>query len=62
MFAPTPCSACNQIISPNEFVMRTASQSSNQQPSNQPNQLQHVFHVKCFTCSNCTAQLRQGDR
>ncbi|XP_031618797.1 LIM domain transcription factor LMO4 [Contarinia nasturtii] len=63
LFAPPPCSACNQTISPNEFVMRTTSQSSNQQSPNQPNPMQqHVFHIKCFTCSSCTAQLRQGDR
>lgn len=60
MFSPTPCAACNQIISPNELVMRTAAQA-NQQAPNQPNQL-HVFHLKCFTCSSCNAQLRPGDR
>ncbi|KAL5280540.1 LMO4.2 family protein [Megaselia abdita] len=68
MFATSQCSACGQTIAPNEFVMRTT--SSNQQQTtpaennNKPFSFEtnHVFHLKCFTCSKCATQLRPGDR
>lgn len=68
MFATSQCSACGQTIAPNEFVMRTT--SSNQQHTtpvennNKPFSFEtnHVFHLKCFTCSKCATQLRPGDR
>jgi len=49
------CSACGQTIPASEFVMRASSG-----PGVPPQH--HVFHLKCFTCSKCGAQLVPGDR
>lgn len=43
------CSGCGQTIPACEFVMRAGPQP-------------HVFHLKCFACSKCGAQLVPGDR
>lgn len=51
------CTACGQSIPPSEFVMRTGGPSPHQ-PGAHP----HVFHLKCFACSKCSAPLVQGDR
>jgi len=52
------CSACGQTIPASEFVMRAGGpQGAPAGPS--PN---HVFHLKCFACSKCGAQLVPGDR
>lgn len=43
------CAACGHTIPASEFVMRAGAAP-------------HVFHLKCFACSKCGAQLVQGDR
>ncbi|XP_073987488.1 uncharacterized protein isoform X2 [Rhodnius prolixus] len=48
------CSACGQTIPASEFVMRASSGAGGPQ--------HHVFHLKCFACSKCGAQLVPGDR
>lgn len=63
------CSACGQTIPASEFVMRAgngpgqggAPGGGPQQQTQQPGGHQ-VFHLKCFTCSKCGAQLVPGDR
>lgn len=55
MFCSGACSACGQLIAANEMVMRSGGPSQ-QQPG------AHVFHIKCFTCSKCGANLVPGDR
>ena len=42
----TKCTACLQLISPKDLVMRAA---------------EHVYHVMCFNCTQCGHQLRTGD-
>ncbi|XP_077390023.1 LIM homeobox transcription factor 1-alpha isoform X2 [Festucalex cinctus] len=41
------CEGCAEVISPTELVLRAG-------PA--------VFHLRCFTCSVCSAPLRTGDR
>jgi hypothetical protein len=57
------CSACGQTIPASEFVMRAGISPGGgpQQQTQQPGGHQ-VFHLKCFTCSKCGAQLVPGDR
>lgn len=60
------CSACGQTIPASEFVMRAGSGTGQGAapgggPQQQPGGHQ-VFHLKCFTCSKCGAQLVPGDR
>ncbi|XP_023701548.1 LIM/homeobox protein Lhx9 [Cryptotermes secundus] len=60
------CSACGQTIPASEFVMRAGSGTGQAAahgggPQQQPGGHQ-VFHLKCFTCSKCGAQLVPGDR
>ncbi|XP_067002440.1 rhombotin-2 [Anabrus simplex] len=52
------CSACGQTIPASEFVMRAGGPGAG--PQQQPGH--HVFHLKCFACSKCGAQLVPGDR
>ncbi|PSN53777.1 LIM domain transcription factor LMO4.2 [Blattella germanica] len=65
------CSACGQTIPASEFVMRAGSgpgpggaQTAPQQqpPGGGGGGGHHVFHLKCFACSKCGAQLVPGDR
>ncbi|XP_046676885.1 LIM domain transcription factor LMO4-A isoform X2 [Homalodisca vitripennis] len=55
------CSACGHTIPASEFVMRAgaAGGGGGGGGSGPPH---HVFHLKCFACSKCGAQLVQGDR
>uniref|UniRef100_A0A1B6CPF1 LIM zinc-binding domain-containing protein n=1 Tax=Clastoptera arizonana TaxID=38151 RepID=A0A1B6CPF1_9HEMI len=52
------CSACGQTIPASEFVMRAGAPvaGGGGPPAH------HVFHLKCFACSKCGAQLVPGDR
>lgn len=52
------CTACGQNIPASEFVMRVGGASGGGGPAHS----HHVFHLKCFACSKCGAQLMQGDR
>ncbi|XP_039280956.1 LOW QUALITY PROTEIN: paxillin homolog 1 [Nilaparvata lugens] len=61
------CSACGQTIPASEFVMRAGGGMGGQghPRTNPPRGVltpHHVFHLKCFACSKCGAQLMQGDR
>ncbi|RZF42004.1 hypothetical protein LSTR_LSTR003509 [Laodelphax striatellus] len=61
------CSACGQTIPASEFVMRAGGGAGGglgggPPPGGPPHPPHHVFHLKCFACSKCGAQLMQGDR
>lgn len=61
------CSGCGETIPPSEMVAKAiptlnqqTSKSFENQKAKQP--LICVFHLKCFTCTKCGANLQPGDR
>ncbi|XP_071445395.1 uncharacterized protein [Hetaerina americana] len=56
------CAACGQTIPASEFVMRAGPPQSGGGGPNHASNPTGVFHLKCFACSKCQAQLMPGDR
>lgn len=55
------CFACKELIEDSELVQKVRSSGKGFQQQ-QPNGGLQIYHLECFTCSDCNRQLKQGEQ